>query len=43
MKKATFLVTPEDLSPSMKFPNDVDVTSDGKYAYFTVILLLAIL
>ena len=35
-KIPSFLVRPHDVSPSMKFPNDVDITSDGRYAYFTV-------
>ena len=34
-RKAVVLVSPQDVSPSLKFPNDVDITKNGKYAYFT--------
>ena len=31
----THLIKPSDVKPAMMFPNDVDVTADGKIAYFT--------
>ena len=34
-KVVTVLVKPSDVSPRLKFPNDVDVTNDERFAYFT--------
>ena len=29
------LIRPDATSPPMKFPNDLDITADGKIIYFT--------
>nr|XP_039247996.1 adipocyte plasma membrane-associated protein-like [Styela clava] len=34
-KEVRPLVKPDDVEPSMKFPNDLDISKDGKYIYFT--------
>uniref|UniRef100_H2Y808 Strictosidine synthase conserved region domain-containing protein n=1 Tax=Ciona savignyi TaxID=51511 RepID=H2Y808_CIOSA len=34
-KSIKILVKPDDVSPPMKFPDDFDITADGKTVYFT--------
>ena len=34
-KEVKMLLHANDVKPSMKFPNDLDITADGKVIYFT--------
>ena len=34
-KKVERLVQPCDVNPCMRFPDDLDITNDGKYIYFS--------
>ena len=34
-KKIERLVKPCDVDPCMRFPDDLDITSDGKFIYFS--------
>lgn len=34
-KQIQVLVRPTDVHPNMKFPNDLDISEDGEYIYFT--------